>query len=117
MTKPGNVLAQINAIITVINGVFCFIGKQVAKILTQVSVTKREAEINLDETDFYERKAINKRKKLILEGRDPDEEEAERAKLRRKKQKMARKLAKEQFKLKRKKKEDLEEGGDVDKVK
>lgn len=27
----------------------------------------------LDETDFYEKKIINKRKKLILEGKDPDE--------------------------------------------
>lgn len=36
-------------------------------------MTKREAEIKLDETDFYEKKMINKRKKLILEGKDPDE--------------------------------------------
>lgn len=42
-------------------------------IFTQISVTKREAEIRLDETDFNERKMINKRKKLILEGKDPDE--------------------------------------------
>jgi len=50
-------------------------GKEVAKIFTQVSVTKREAEIKLDQGDFEERKKINKRKKLILEGKDPDEEE------------------------------------------
>ncbi|XP_049836380.1 probable ATP-dependent RNA helicase DDX49 isoform X1 [Schistocerca gregaria] len=55
--------------------------KEVAKIFTQVSVTKREAEIKLDETDFYERKMINKRKKLILEGKDPDEEEEKRRKM------------------------------------
>lgn len=42
-------------------------------ILPQISVAKREAEIKLDETDFYEKKMINKRKKLILEGKDPDE--------------------------------------------
>lgn len=36
-------------------------------------MAKREAEIRLDETDFYEKKMINKRKKLILEGKDPDE--------------------------------------------
>lgn len=36
-------------------------------------MTKREAEIKLDETDFYEKKMINKRKKMILEGKDPDE--------------------------------------------
>lgn len=41
--------------------------------MTQISVAKREAEIRLDETDFYEKKLINKRKKLILEGKDPDE--------------------------------------------
>lgn len=29
--------------------------------------------MKLDETDFYEKKMINKRKKLILEGKDPDE--------------------------------------------
>ncbi|XP_054263607.1 probable ATP-dependent RNA helicase DDX49 isoform X2 [Macrosteles quadrilineatus] len=50
-------------------------GKEVAKIFTQVSVTKREAEIKLDHNDFEERKKVNKRKKLILEGKDPDEEE------------------------------------------
>lgn len=36
-------------------------------------MAKREAEIRLDETDFYEKKMINKRKKLILEGKDLDE--------------------------------------------
>lgn len=29
--------------------------------------------MKLDETNFYEKKIINKRKKLILEGKDPDE--------------------------------------------
>ncbi|XP_063980065.1 probable ATP-dependent RNA helicase DDX49 [Diachasmimorpha longicaudata] len=47
--------------------------KEIVTIFTQISVTKREAEIKLDETDFYEKKMINKRKKLILEGKDPDE--------------------------------------------
>lgn len=42
--------------------------KEVVKILTQISVAKREAEIKLDETDFFEKKRINKQKKLILEG-------------------------------------------------
>lgn len=49
--------------------------QEVIKILTQVKVTKREAEIKLDETDFYEKKIINKKKKLILEGKDPELEE------------------------------------------
>lgn len=45
--------------------------------MTQVHVTKREAQIKLDETDFDERRLINKRKKLINEGKDPDEVEKE----------------------------------------
>ncbi|XP_001950474.2 probable ATP-dependent RNA helicase DDX49 [Acyrthosiphon pisum] len=52
-------------------------GLHVAKILTQVHVTKREAQIKLDETDFDERRLINKRKKLINEGKDPDKVEQE----------------------------------------
>jgi ATP-dependent RNA helicase DDX49/DBP8 len=53
------------------------LGLHVAKILTQVHVTKREAQIKLDETDFDERRLINKRKKLINEGKDPDKVEQE----------------------------------------
>ncbi|XP_050523861.1 probable ATP-dependent RNA helicase DDX49 isoform X2 [Daktulosphaira vitifoliae] len=52
-------------------------GINVAKILTQVHVTKREAQIKLDETDFDEKRLINKRKKLITDGKDPDEVEQE----------------------------------------
>ncbi|XP_076263653.1 putative ATP-dependent RNA helicase Dbp45A [Rhynchophorus ferrugineus] len=48
---------------------------EVGKIYTQVSVTKSEAYIKLEESDFYEKKLINLRKKWILEGLDPDEEE------------------------------------------
>lgn len=66
-----------------------------AKIVTQVSVTKREAEIKLDETDFYEKRAINKRKKLLLEGKDPDEEEARQEKRKKMNRKLARKRARE----------------------
>ena len=44
-----------------------------AKILAQVSVTKREQEIKLDEADFDEKRRINKRKKLIESGMDPEE--------------------------------------------
>lgn len=55
-----------------INFSLLFAGKEVAKHLAQVKVSLREAEIKLDETDFDERKLINKRKKLILEGKDPD---------------------------------------------
>lgn len=39
----------------------------------QVSVTRREAELKLDESEFDSRKMINKRKKLILAGKSPEE--------------------------------------------
>ncbi|KAJ8939756.1 hypothetical protein NQ318_004169 [Aromia moschata] len=39
---------------------------EVSKIFTQVSVTKSEAYIKLDEGDFYEKKLINKRKKVDI---------------------------------------------------
>ena len=48
---------------------------QVTQYVTQVLVTKREAEIKLDQQNFGERKAINKRKELLLAGVDPDEME------------------------------------------
>lgn len=60
-------------------------------ILTQISVAKREAEIRLDETNFYEKKMINKRKKLILEGKDPDEIEELLEEQKRKKRKRPKK--------------------------
>lgn len=47
--------------------------KEVAKIFVQISITKRECEIELEQSDFYVRKAINKRKDLILNGKDPSE--------------------------------------------
>ncbi|XP_013395640.1 probable ATP-dependent RNA helicase DDX49 [Lingula anatina] len=48
--------------------------KEVMKILTEVAVTRREAEIKLDEQDFGEKKEINKRKRLMIEGKDQDKE-------------------------------------------
>jgi ATP-dependent RNA helicase DDX49/DBP8 len=54
-----------------------FTEKEVIKILTQVAVTKREQEINLDEQDFGEKKRINKRKKLIEKGMSPEEADRE----------------------------------------
>jgi len=69
--------------------------KEIVTILTQISVAKREAEIKLDETNFYEKKMINKQKKLILEeldeGQLPDEVD----------------IAKEREKCKKKKKRKL----------
>lgn len=66
-----------------------YLDKEIVIILTQISVAKREAEMKLDEMDFYGKKMINKRKKLILEGKDPDEieeilEQKKRDKLRKK---------------------------------
>ena len=57
---------------------------KVAEILTQVNVTRREQEIVLDKNDFDEKRKVNKRKKMILDGLDPEEEEERRNKLRRK---------------------------------
>ncbi|XP_078064861.1 putative ATP-dependent RNA helicase DDX49 [Mustelus asterias] len=48
--------------------------KNVLKILTHVNVTRRECEIELESTDFDEKKEINKRKDMILEGKDPEME-------------------------------------------
>ncbi|KAM9384984.1 putative ATP-dependent RNA helicase DDX49 [Pholidichthys leucotaenia] len=55
--------------------------KEVLKILTQINVTRRECEIKLESTDFDEKKEINKRKQLILEGKDPDLEAKRKAEL------------------------------------
>ncbi|KAM8960084.1 putative ATP-dependent RNA helicase DDX49 [Pelodytes ibericus] len=54
---------------------------EVLKILTHVNVTRRECEIKLECTDFDEKKEINKRKQLILEGKDPDLEAKRKAEL------------------------------------
>ncbi|CAH1796890.1 unnamed protein product [Owenia fusiformis] len=61
--------------------------EEVTKILTEVNVAKREAEIKLDEKDFGEAKSINKRKKLILEGKDPDADDRRKEKQARHKEK------------------------------
>ncbi|KAJ0065753.1 hypothetical protein NL108_017804 [Boleophthalmus pectinirostris] len=55
--------------------------KEVNKILTQVNVTRRECEIKLEASDFDEKREINKRKQLILEGKDPDLEAKRKAEL------------------------------------
>ncbi|KAK6104752.1 DEAD/DEAH box helicase family protein [Brugia pahangi] len=49
--------------------------KKVTQYVTQVLVTKREAEIKLDQQNFGERKIINKRKEMLIAGLDPDEVE------------------------------------------
>ncbi|XP_060088789.1 probable ATP-dependent RNA helicase DDX49 [Heteronotia binoei] len=55
--------------------------RSVLNILTQVNVVRRECEIRLEATDFDEKKEINKRKQMILEGKDPDLEEQRKAEL------------------------------------
>lgn len=61
---------------------------KVLEILAQIKVTKRSAEIEMEESNFNERKLINKRKHMIEEGLDPDLEElAEKKKLKKEKRK------------------------------
>ncbi|XP_039558420.1 probable ATP-dependent RNA helicase DDX49 [Passer montanus] len=53
----------------------------VLDILTQVNVTRRECEIELEGMDFDEKKEINKRKQMILEGKSPELQARRRAEL------------------------------------
>ncbi|XP_009886165.1 PREDICTED: probable ATP-dependent RNA helicase DDX49, partial [Charadrius vociferus] len=84
--------------------------QSVLDILTQVNVTRRQCEIELEGTDFDEKKEINKRKQMILEGKDPDLEakrKAELAKIRKKNKQCREKIQqtlqkKKQLQLKRK---------------
>jgi len=46
--------------------------ERVAEILLQVNTTVREADIELGEQDWDERRNINKRKKIILQGKNPE---------------------------------------------
>ncbi|XP_006028902.1 probable ATP-dependent RNA helicase DDX49 isoform X1 [Alligator sinensis] len=55
--------------------------RAVLDILTQVNVVRRECEIKLEAAEFDEKKEINKRKQMILEGKDPDLEEKRKAEL------------------------------------
>ncbi|XP_063003299.1 probable ATP-dependent RNA helicase DDX49 [Elgaria multicarinata webbii] len=55
--------------------------RTVLNILTQVNVVRRECEIRLEGTDFDEKKEINKRKQMILEGKDPELEARRKAEL------------------------------------
>ncbi|XP_068776496.1 probable ATP-dependent RNA helicase DDX49 [Struthio camelus] len=82
----------------------------VLDILTQVYITRRECEIKLEGMDFDEKKEINKRKQMILEGKDPDLEakrKAELAKIKKKNKQFREKIRqtleeKKQLQLKRK---------------
>ena len=58
------------------NILFNLTERLVERIFLQVSVSKREAEIKLDNKDFDERAHNYRHKKWIEEGFDPDEMEA-----------------------------------------
>lgn len=49
--------------------------KEVLFLLKPVMVAKREAELRVQSSAVLEKRKINQRKKLILEGKDPDEEQ------------------------------------------
>ncbi|XP_062610714.1 probable ATP-dependent RNA helicase DDX49 [Saccostrea cucullata] len=74
--------------------------KEVMKILVEVATAKREAEIKLDERDFVVQKEINKRKKLLMEGKDPDEEARKKQKYIKEKNLEQKKKRKEKFEQK-----------------
>jgi len=61
---------------------------RVAEILVQVNTSRREADLKLEEQDWGQARKTNKRKKLILEGRDPDAEEKRKKKLKKKQMKV-----------------------------
>jgi len=77
---------------------------RVAEILVQVNTSVREADIEMGEQDWDERKRINKRKKVIQSGHDPDKLERLKAQ-HRKKQRNQQKL--ERKKLLKKQRENL----------
>jgi len=54
---------------------------RVAEILVQVNTARREADIKLGEQDWGQARETNKRKKIILQGRDPEAEEKRKRKL------------------------------------
>lgn len=64
---------------------------RVAEILVQVNTSRREADLKLEEQDWGQARKTNKRKKLILEGKDPDAEEKRKKKLKKKQMKVFRK--------------------------
>jgi len=75
---------------------------RVAEILVQVNSTLREADIELGEQDWDERKNINKRKKIILDGKDPDQVQKEKEQWLKEKRKLAKKERKKMIKMSQK---------------
>ncbi len=63
--------------------VHTWFAKQIANMMykcvfVQVNTTLREVDIELGEQDWDEKKNINKRKKIILEGKNPDQVQMEK---------------------------------------
>ena len=69
----------------------------------QVNTTLREVDIELGEQDWDEKKNINKRKKIILEGKNPDQVQMEKEKRIKKKRKQASKEKRKKMKKTEKK--------------
>jgi len=69
--------------------------EKVAEIMVQVNTLRREGEVELGEKDWGERREINKRKRKIQDGIDPDVEEKYKRKM---KKKMMKKAKKERLK-------------------
>nr|XP_045007249.1 probable ATP-dependent RNA helicase DDX49 isoform X1 [Jaculus jaculus] len=86
---------------------------RVLQILTQVNVVRRECEIKLEAAHFDEKKEINKRKQLILEGKDPDLEAKRKAELAKIKQKNRRFKEKVKQRLQRQKAEGASRNGSL----
>merc|ERR1711911_95065 len=72
--------------------------ERVAEILLQVNTTLREVDIELGEQDWDEKKNINKRKKIILEGKDPEQVEKAKEEYLKEKRKRAKKERKKMIK-------------------
>jgi len=68
--------------------------KKVAEIMVQVNTLRREGDIELSEKDWGESREINKRKKKIEDGLDPDADMKSRKRL---KKKMLKKMRKERL--------------------
>merc|ERR1712126_100195 len=74
---------------------------EVVKIHTQVGVTRREANVQLTETDFDERRNVNRRKRWINEGKDPEVEEKRQKQAQQDKRKAIRKEQKRKNRLRK----------------
>jgi ATP-dependent RNA helicase DDX49/DBP8 len=65
---------------------------RVAEILVQVNTARREADLGLEEQDWGQARDTNKRKKMILQGKDPVVEEKRKRKMLKMRRKASRKV-------------------------